>query len=142
MKKIYLTLLFIVVSIIGYSQEGKPNSENHPLIITAQDDESIYNTAGIEKKPEYPGGLGEFYKYVAKKYRTPNVRGLQGKVFVTFVVEKDGGLTDIKVLKDIGYGTGEEAVRILKKCDNWIPGEQAGKKVRVLYFLPIVIKTE
>ena len=142
MKKKYFILLFTLVSMVGYSQEGKPNSEKHPLTITVQNDDSIYNIAGIEKKPEYPGGMAEFYKYIGKKYRTPNVKGLQGKIFVTFIIEKDGSITDVKVLRDIGYGTGEEAVRVLKKCDNWIPGEQNGQKVRVLYSLPIVIKTQ
>jgi periplasmic protein TonB len=66
---------------------------------------------------------------------------LKGKVYVTFVVEKDGSLTDIKVLRDIGYGTGKEAIRVLSKCPKWMPGEQNGKKVRVLYSLPITIQT-
>ena len=141
MKKIYFTLLFTIVSIIGYSQDVKlhPNGDSCP---TKVDENTIYNTAGIEKKPEYPGGLAEFYKYIGKKYRTPNVKGLQGKIFVTFIVEKDGSITDVKVLRDIGYGTGEEAVRVLQKCKNWIPGEQDGRKVRVLYSLPIVIQTQ
>lgn len=134
MNKIYITLLFAFISIFGYSQESKPSADD--------ENNSIYNTTGIEKKPEYPGGMQEFYKYVGKKYKTPNVKGLQGKIFVTFVVEKDGSITDIKVLRDIGYGTGEEAVRVLQKCKKWLPGEQQGKKVRVLYSLPLVIQTQ
>ncbi|WP_293896176.1 energy transducer TonB [Flavobacterium sp.] len=107
---------------------------------TGKEDNNIYNTAGIEKKPDYPGGLNEFYKYIAKNYKTPDVKGVGGKVFVTFIVEKDGSITHVKILRDIGYGTGEEAVRVLQNCKNWIPGEQQGKKVRVLYSLPISIQ--
>lgn len=106
-----------------------------------EEDNQVYNTAGIEVKPEFPGGIEKFYKFVANNYRTPEEEGLKGKVYVTFVVEKDGSLTDIKVLRDIGYGTGPEAIRVLKKCPKWNPGEQNGKKVRVLYSLPITIQT-
>ena len=106
-----------------------------------EEDNQVYNTAGIEVKPEFPGGIEKFYKFVGNNYRTPEEEGLKGKVYVTFVVEKDGSLTDIKVLRDIGYGTGTEAIRVLKKCPKWNPGEQNGKKVRVLYSLPITIQT-
>ena len=106
------------------------------------DESAIYNTAGIEIKPEYPGGLTEFYNFIGKNFRVPDVKGLAGKIFVTFVIEKDGSITDVKVIRDIGYGTGEEAVRVLQNCKNWIPGEQQGKKVRVLYSLPIVIQAK
>lgn len=105
-----------------------------------EEDNNIYNTAGIEKKPDFPGGLMEFYKYIGQNFKTPDVKGLAGKVFVTFVVEKDGSIKDVKVLGDIGYGTGEEAIRVLKNSPNWIPAEQKGRKVRVLYSLPISIQ--
>ncbi len=104
------------------------------------DDNNIYNTAGIEVKPDFPGGLQKFYQFVGNNYRAPEEEGLKGRVHVTFVVEKDGSLTDIKVIRDIGYGTGAEAIRVLKKSPKWIPGEQNGKKVRVRYSLPITIQ--
>lgn len=107
-----------------------------------EEDNQIYNTAGIEVKPDFPGGIQKFYDFVFKNYRAPEEGGLKGKVYVTFVVEKDGSLTDIKVLRDIGYGTGAEAIRVLKKCPKWSPGVQNGKPVRVLYSLPINIQTE
>jgi protein TonB len=114
---------------------------NGPAKVVEADDNQIYNTAGIEVKPEFPGGMDKFYGYVQKNYRAPEEEGLKGKVYVTFVVEKDGSLTDIKVLRDIGYGTGKEAIRILNKCPRWNPGVQNGKPVRVLYSLPITIQT-
>lgn len=112
---------------------------NGPSVV--EDDNQIYNTAGIEVKPDFPGGLEKFYKFIGKNFQVPEEEGLKGKVFVTFVVEKDGSLTDIKVLRDIGYGTGKEAIRVLKSCPKWNPGEQNGKKVRVLYSLPISIQS-
>lgn len=106
-----------------------------------EEDNTVYNTAGIEVKPDFPGGLQKFYDFVGKNYQTPEEEGLRGKVYVTFVVEKDGSLTDIKVLRDIGYGTGKEAIRVLNKCPRWTPGEQNGKKVRCTYSLPISIES-
>lgn len=136
MKKIYITLLFALISVLGYSQET-PTSNQDVKPTSSEDDSSIYSITGLELRPEYPGGINEFYKYIAKNYKRPADDKLHGKVIVTFVVEKDGSLTDIKVLRDIGFGTGEEAIRILKNCAKWSPGEQNGKKVRAQYALPI-----
>ena len=127
--------------------KGDPDAEltvepvgNGPSEVV-EEDNNIYNTAGIEVKPDFPGGLEKFYKFIGKNYQVPDEEGLKGKIFVTFVVEKDGSLTDIKVVRDIGYGTGKEAIRVLKSCPKWNPGEQNGKKVRVLYSLPISIQS-
>lgn len=126
--------------------KGDPDAElsvepvgNGPSVV--EEDNTIYNTAGIEVKPDFPGGLEKFYKFVGKNFQVPDEEGLKGKIFVTFVVEKDGSLTDIKVIRDIGYGTGKEAKRVLQSCPRWNPGEQNGKKVRVLYSLPITIQS-
>lgn len=128
--------------------KGDPDAEltvepvgNGPKDVVEEVDNNIYNTAGIEVKPDFPGGIEKFYSYVGKNYQVPEEEGLKGKVFVSFVVEKDGSLTDIKVIRDIGYGTGKEAIRVLKNCPKWNPGEQNGKKVRVLYSLPINIQS-
>jgi protein TonB len=108
---------------------------------TTVSNDKVYNTAGIEVKPDFPGGMGEFYKYFAKNYKTPNVKKLNGKVYVTFVVEKDGSINEVKVLRDIGYGTGEEAIRVLNNSPKWLPGEQDGRKVRCSFSLPINVDT-
>ncbi|PKB17248.1 energy transducer TonB [Flavobacterium sp. 5] len=114
---------------------------NGPAVEIIAEDTSVHSLAGIEQKPEFPGGIEKFYQFVGKNYQAPEEEGLKGKVYVTFVVEKDGSLTDIKVIRDIGYGTGKEAIRVLNKCPKWLPGEQNGKKVRVLYSLPITIQS-
>jgi protein TonB len=128
--------------------KGDPDAEisvepvgNGPVAEVIAEDTSIHSLAGIEQKPEFPGGIEKFYGFVSKNYQAPEEEGLKGKVYVTFVVEKDGSLTDIKVIRDIGYGTGKEAIRVLNKCPKWLPGEQNGKKVRVLYSLPITIQS-
>ena len=131
---LFLLFAFFTVQIIS-AQETDSVLKQISL-----EENSIYNISGVEMKPEYPGGLKEFYNYIGKNYKTPDVKGLNGKVIVTFVIEKDGSLTDIKVIRDIGYGTGEEAIRVLKECKKWIPAEQNGQKVRVQYTLPISIQ--
>lgn len=109
-----------------------------PVQQVVEEDNNIYNTAGIEVKPDFPGGINKFYSYIQRNFQAVDDENFPGgKVFVSFVVEKDGSLTDIKILRDAGYGTGKEAERVLKKCPKWVPGEQNGKKVRVLYSLPI-----
>ena len=100
------------------------------------EDNTVYNA--VEVRPDFPGGIQKFYDFVSKNYRAPE-EDVKGKVFVQFVVEKDGSLTDIKVMRDLGYGTGAEAIRVLKKSPKWKPGIQNGRPVRVLYSLPISI---
>ena len=130
------------------SIKGDPDAEltiepvgNGPKDVVAEDN-NIYNSAGIEVKADFPGGVDKFRSYVLKNYQVPDEEGLKGKVFVTFVVEKDGSLSDIKVIRDIGYGTGNEAIRVIKSSKvRWNPGEQNGKKVRMLFSMPISIQT-
>lgn len=105
------------------------------------DDNNIY--VAVEVKPEFPGGMQKFYDFVKREYKTPNVdRDLRGNVIVEFVVEKDGSLTDIKVLRDIGHGTGAEAIRTLKKSRKWNPGIQNGIPVRTRFTLPIAVSVK
>ena len=101
----------------------------------------VYNTAGITEKPDFPGGIMEFYKFVGNNFKTPEQPNLKGKVYITFIIEKDGSLSDIRNIRDIGYGTGDEAIRVLKVCPNWIPGKLNGVPVRVMYSLPITIQS-
>ncbi len=110
-----------------------------PAVI--EDENQIYNSAGIEVKPEFPGGLQKFYDFFNKNFQLPDEEDLKGKIFTSFIVEKDGSLSDIKVIRDIGYGTGKETIRVMKMSPKWNPGMQNGKKVRVLYMLPFPIET-
>ena len=94
----------------------------------------------VEQTASFPGGLGELNKYLAKNIKYPQQAretGTQGKVFLTFVVEKDGSITDIKVLHDIGSGCAEEAIRVVKTMPKWTPAKQRGKAVRQQFNLPV-----
>jgi len=104
-------------------------------------DNGIYNSAGLQVQPEFPGGMAAFYKYVNNNFRIPEIdQNMTAKIYVSFVVEKDGSLTAIKVLRDPGYGLGKEAERVLKSLKiKWSPGIQNGKPVRASYNLPITI---
>jgi len=96
--------------------------------------------AAVEVLPKFPGGEAAFGAYLSKTIRYPPVakeNNTQGRVIVSFVVEKNGKLTDIKVVRDIGGGCGEEAIRVLSKSPAWSPGIQNGKPVRVAYTMPI-----
>jgi protein TonB len=105
-----------------------------------EEDNTIYNSAGIEVKPEFPGGIDKFYSYVASNFDQPEDDNFPGgRVIVSFVVEKDGSLTDIKV-RDIGYGTKAAAEKVLRNSKRWVPAEQNGKKVRCSYTLPILLQ--
>lgn len=104
----------------------------------ANQEEPIYTS--VEIMPEYPGGIYEFRKFVMSNFKTPKLdEGLKGMIVVQFIIEKDGSLSDIKVLRDLGHGTGEEAVRVVGLSEKWKPGVQDGKPVRVRYTLPIQI---
>lgn len=121
----------------------KETYDNGKLISGISTDKNLatFPYTVVEVKPSTIKGLEDFYQHIAKNFRTPNVEGLKGKIYVTFVVEKDGSMTNIRVLKDIGYGTGQEAIRAVKDYRGWIPGEQRGRKVRCTYSLPISIQT-
>lgn len=94
----------------------------------------------VEVQPEPPGGMAAFRKWIGDNYQYPSGAidaGVKGTVQVSFVVEKNGELTDIKVVRDLSYGTGQAAINLLKRAKKWSPGIQNGRPVRVAYSLPI-----
>ncbi|MCB0787622.1 MAG: energy transducer TonB [Flavobacteriales bacterium] len=94
----------------------------------------------VEEMPQFPGGEQELFKYLGKQMKYPQMAadaGISGVVYVTFVVDKDGKVKDSKVLRGIGGGCDEEALRVVNNMPPWKPGKQRGKAVRVQYNLPI-----
>ena len=99
----------------------------------------------VEEMPAYPGGEQKLMEYVAKNIKYPQIAretGIQGRVFVSFVVEPDGSVSNVKVLRGIGGGCDEEAMRVVKSLPKWKPGKQRGKAVRVSYMLPVNFKLQ
>jgi protein TonB len=137
MKK-FLIVILICFAQNGFSQTEEPKRYISDAERAAFEENQIYNTAGIEVKPEFPGGQEALERFLKDNYKNPR-KDLKGKVYTIFTIERDGSLSDIKILRDLGYGTGAEAIRILKKSPKWIPGKLKNKTVRVLYALPIVV---
>lgn len=98
-----------------------------------------------EVMPEYPGGDQAMMDFVAKNVQYPEEakeKEISGRVLVSFIVEKDGSIADVKVVKGIGGGCDEEAVRVVKAMPKWKPGKDKGKPVRVSYMMPFTFKLQ
>ena len=97
----------------------------------------------VETQPEFPGGLDAFYEFVSSQLKYPSVArrlGVEGKVFVQFVVDKTGDVTNIEVVRGIGAGCDEEAIRVMNLVPNFSPGKQRGRPVKVRMVVPIYFK--
>ena len=97
----------------------------------------------VEETAEPKGGMPAFYKYVGEKIKYPaqaRRMGVEGRVFVEFVVNRDGSIVDVRAIKGIGAGCDEEAVRIVQSAPSWKPGKQRGKPVRQKMVIPIIFK--
>lgn len=106
--------------------------------VTEEDPNQVFTS--VENEPSFPGGIEKFYGYLGRAIHYPAVareNNVQGRVIVQFVVEKDGSLTDVHVLRGIGSGCDEEAVRAVKGSPKWQPGIQNGRPVRVQYTVPV-----
>jgi len=138
MKHFYALMVALFISSTVLSQDIKQG------VSAPKNPDDIERSDALQVKPEYPGGINEFYKFVSKNFRTPEVdESMTAKIIVSFVVEKDGTISTIKVVKDPGFGIGAEAVRVLKSCTaKWTPGMQNGKPVRASYMLPITLVLE
>jgi TonB family protein len=126
---------------INFSLAGVPS----PPIVKTYSYPPIDTTQGkvfsaVEVNPRFPGGEAAFGNFLKSKIRYPSLakeNNVQGRVFIQFVVEKDGALSNLRVLRDLGDGLGAEAMRVLSLCPNWEPGTQNGVPVRVLYTVPV-----
>ena len=99
----------------------------------------------VDEMPEFPGGDKELYQFIADNVKYPaeaKEKGIKGRVFVNFIVEPDGSVSDIKVLRGIGGGCDEEAVRVVESMPKFKPGIQNGEAVRVSYTVPVIFRLE
>ena len=104
------------------------------------DDEQMKVFDVVEQMPAFPGGPNALFDYLSKNVKYPAVaeeNGVQGRVIVTFVVERDGSITKVKVAKSIDPSLDKEAERVISSMPHWIPGKQSGKAVRVTYTVPV-----
>lgn len=115
-------------------------TQDHP--IKTGNSSSSMALEDIDQRPQPQEGMTNFLRYIGQNYAYPKeaeIAKVKGRVVVTFVVERDGSLTDVKIVRDLGYGTGEEAVRVIQNSEKWKPGYHNGEAVRVQYTLPIVL---
>lgn len=99
----------------------------------------------VEQMPQFPGGPQALFEYLSTHIKYPVVaeeNGVQGRVIVTFVVERDGSITDVKVAKSVDPSLDKEAQRVVKSMPNWIPGKQNGAAVRVKYTVPVTFRLQ
>lgn len=130
-----ITYLFLFVAVFAFAQPFTPNED------TTQKNKSEKYTV-VEVMPEYPGGRAEMMKFLQQNIKYPKKEmnnGIQGKVFVRFIIEQDGSIGEPEVLKGVveGEALSEEALRVVKLMPKWNVGTQNGKPVRVLMNLPI-----
>jgi len=134
--KIVIKIVVLLFSSLAFCQDIETGPEYKTV------DGAIDWANSVDVSPEFPGGNKELYEFITANYKTPEIKGLIGRVFVQFTVETDGSLTDIKSIRDIGFGTGEEAVRVMSICPKWIPAKRKGETVSVKYTLPIPVSSK
>lgn len=131
-KVLVLFIALLLFSTKSTAQTVKDKEQN----------ETFVRPNKVEKQPEFYGGVKGFYKFFQTFFNMPDAayeNKISGVLMLRFNVEIDGSLSDIVVMKDLGYGLGEEAVRVLKKSPKWIPASDKGKPVPLLFLLPITI---
>ena len=99
----------------------------------------------VEQMPSYPGGMGALMQYLSSNIKYPAIaeeNGIQGRVICTFVVERDGSITDVRIAKSVDPSLDKEAMRVVSKMPRWIPGKQNGSAVRVKYTLPVTFRLQ
>jgi protein TonB len=124
---------------IGINPTNTGTGTENPKAVDYGD--KLVNSTELDKMPEFPGGIHKFYTFVGNNFEKPEIEAITTfRIFVSFVIEKDGSMTDIKAIKDPGFGLGKEAIRVLKSLKTkWSPGIIDSKAVRTAYTLPIVV---
>jgi hypothetical protein len=128
---------------VSYITKGEVIAVDHndSSISDPVDYDSLFNSASLDILPVPEKGIENFYSFINDNYLNPNkTEKITGRIYITFIIEKDGSLSTFKIIKDAGSGTGEEAVRVLKMAPKWIPGRLDNHVVRTFYALPITIK--
>lgn len=139
--KIGSVTVFYLLLLFAFNTGALAQSDNN---LINQNDKINYVSTNV-KEPKFPGGLEKFYMFIGQNFKIPqefSKQKIDGKLALEFMIEKDGSLTEFKVVKDLGYGTADEAIRVLKLSPKWIPASENGIPVRVMYNLPITIQAE
>jgi periplasmic protein TonB len=141
---ILITVVILISSASVKAQETEPKKPNPSDVAVVEISGNAVFSA-VEQAPEFKGGMEAFYKYLQQSIRYPAKavkKGIQGKVLVSFIVEKDGSLSNIRVVRGVAKDIDAEAFRVIKASPNWNPGIQNGRPVRVIYNTPISFTLE
>ena len=117
-----------------------------PVVEEEEEEESAQQIfTVVEKQPEFPGGTAELFKYLNKAIKYPVIaqeNGIQGRVVCSFVVNRDGSIVDIQVMRGVDPSLDKEAMRVISEMPKWKPGKQRGKPVRVRFILPVQFRLQ
>lgn len=134
--------LLIYVLIVGFSATATAQTEESDSARTADNKPKIFEV--VDQMPSFPGGQQALFVYLSNHIRYPAFcedKGIQGRVIVKFVVEKDGSLSDINVTKSVHPFLDKEAVRVISGMPRWIPGRlKSGETIRVKYTIPVTFR--
>jgi protein TonB len=139
MKRLYTLFALLLVTKIAAAQVAPDTTKKTPPTVKELPKDRRVFTA-IEQEPQYPGGTAAFGNYISRNLKYPDVArliGIDGRLIMTFIVERDGRISSATPVNCIGAGCEAEAVKVLQESKPWTPGVQNGKPVRVQYSVPI-----
>ena len=122
------------------SNAHKTQPESTQVETTTEEDSDFLGFVAGEETPDFPGGIARLGSFIKENLQYPQEAidaGIEGRVFLSFMVEEDGSITEVKVMKGLGYGCDEEAVRVVSNMPKWKPGKQGGEPAKFTYNLPI-----
>ena len=134
-------------NVVGNDESGEVLKAKEALVTEPvkpkEEENKVFDV--VEQMPSFPGGMAALMAYLQKSIKYPPVaeeNGIQGRVVCTFVVERDGSVTDVRVAKSVDPSLDKEAVRVVSAMPKWIPGKQNGQSVRVKYTLPVTFRLQ
>ena len=134
-------------NVIGNDESGEVLKAKEALVTEPvkpkEEENKVFDV--VEQMPYFPGGMSALMAYLQKSIKYPPIaeeNGIQGRVVCTFVVERDGSVTDVRVAKSVDPSLDKEAVRVVSAMPKWIPGKQNGQSVRVKYTLPVTFRLQ
>lgn len=140
MKKI----LFIALLSFGFMANAMAQHfDEGEEVIEQSESDKVFEV--VDEMPSFPGGQSALFDFMAKNIKYPKVaeeNGIQGRVILTFIVKKDGSLSDVRVAKSVDPSLDKEAVRIIKSMPKWNPGTHKGKYVNVKFTLPVTFRNQ
>lgn len=127
MKKLLFLSAFLCTLSFGAFAQSEVSTDDAVFVV-------------VEEQAMFPGGMEAMYAYIVKNLKYPELakeKGIEGRVFITFIIEKDGSVSNVKILRGIGGGCDEAAMEMVKNMPKWKPAKQRGKPVRCQFNLPI-----